>query len=660
MRIFSASLGFILILVGVSLYIPFPRKVLEPNSIVSLRILDRNGYLSREVLSDEEGRGRWISFQEISKNIISATLAAEDSRFYEHSGIDIRAISRAIIQNIQARRVISGGSTLTQQVIKNIYHFPRNWFWKIVEIWYALRLETSLSKDEIITQYLNRIPYGNQTFGVNAASRFYFDKPPSHLSLAEAAFLAGLPRGPSIYNPYRHFLRAQKRQREVLQRMLNKGMITQEEYKRAFKEPLNLVAPEIAFRAPHFCDFVLSKIPLKKRQNISLIRTTLDFQLQKDVEVLLKNYVKFLKKWDVTNAAALIMDNKEGEILSFVGSADFFNSSHSGQVDGVVSLRQPGSALKPFTYALALEQRMTPATLIADTEIHIQTKEIDYIPRNYDGKFHGLVRLREALACSYNVPAIKVLEKIGVEPLLQRLKRLGFKSLNKGADYYGLGLTLGDGEVTLLELTRAYSTLAGGGVFKKEKTLLEIKDNQKRTKTFPEFHSIHVFSPQVSYIITNILADRDARIPAFGENSCLSLPFSCAVKTGTSGNFRDNWTVGYTPYYTVGVWVGNFDGKPMQNVSGVSGAGPLFRDIMLLLERRDRERNLNFTIPEGLTEVYICPRSGMLVGSSCPGKIKEIFIKGTEPKEVCNLCPRTLLTNPGTLRETKAPYPPLK
>ncbi|MCD6471742.1 penicillin-binding protein 1C [Candidatus Aerophobetes bacterium] len=660
MRIFSASLGFILILLGVSLYIPFPRKVLEPASIVSLRILDRNGYLLREVLSDEEGRGRWISFQEISKNIISATLAAEDSRFYEHSGIDIRAISRAIIQNIRARRVISGGSTLSQQVIKNIYHFPRNWFWKIVEIWYAVRLETSLSKDEIITQYLNRIPYGNQTFGVNAASRFYFDKPPSHLSLAEAAFLAGLPRGPSIYNPYRHFLRAQKRQREVLQRMLNKGMITQEEYKRAFKEPLNLVAPEIAFRAPHFCDFVLSKIPSKKRQNISLIRTTLDFQLQKDVEAILKNYVKSLKKWDVTNAAALIMDNKRGEVLSFVGSADFFNSSHSGQVDGVVSLRQPGSALKPFTYALALEQRMTPATLIADVEIHIQTKEIDYVPRNYDGKFHGLVRLREALACSYNVPAIKVLEKIGVESLLHRLKELGFKSLNKRADYYGLGLTLGDGEVTLLELTRAYSTLARGGVFKKERTLLEIKDNQKRTKTFSEYHSIRVFSPQVSYIITNILADRDARIPAFGENSCLSLPFSCAVKTGTSGNFRDNWTIGYTPYYTVGVWVGNFDGKPMRNVSGVSGAGPLFRDIMLLLEKRDKGRNFNFTIPEGLTEVYICPQSGMLVSSSCPGKIKEIFIKGTEPKEVCNLCPRTLTTNPGTLRETKTPHPPLK
>jgi len=645
MRIFSASLGLILVLSGVSLYIPFPQKVIQPNSIVSLRIFDRDGNLLREVLSDEEGRSRWVSLQEISKNIIFATLAAEDSRFYEHSGIDIRAILRAIIQNIRARRVISGGSTLTQQVVKSIYHFPRNWFWKIIEIWYALRLEISLSKDEIITQYLNRIPYGNRTFGINAASWFYFDKPPSHLSLAEAAFLAGLPRGPSIYNPYRHFLRAQKRQREVLQRMLNKGTITQGEYRRAFKEPLNLVAPGIAFRAPHFCDFVLSKISSKERQNISSIRTTLDFQLQKDIEVLLKNYVKSLKKWEVTNAAVLIMDNKRGEILSFVGSADFFDSYHSGQVSGVTSLRQPGSALKPFTYALALEQGMTPATLISDTEIHIQTKGIDYVPRNYDGKFHGLVRLREALACSYNVSAIKVLEKIGIESLLRRLKKLGFESLDKGADYYGLGLTLGDGEVTLLELTRAYSTLARGGMFKKEEIFLEIKDIQGRVKSFPEPHPVPVFSPQISYIITNILADKDARIPAFGEGSCLSLPFPCAVKTGTSGNFRDNWAIGYTPHYTVGVWVGNFDGKPMRNVSGVSGAGPLFRDIMLLLEKRDKGRNFNFTIPEGLMEIYVCPRSGMLVHPSCPGKIKEIFVKGTEPKEVCNLCPRTLLTD---------------
>ena len=640
MKIFGVFLGSILMLLGVSLCIPFPQKALQPASIVSLRILDRNGNLLREVLSDKEGRSQWVSLQEISKDVISATLAAEDSRFYEHSGIDIRAILRAIIQNIEARKVISGGSTLTQQVVKNIYHFPRNWFWKIVEMWHALRLEISLSKDEIITQYLNRIPYGNQTFGINAASRFYFDKPPSHLSLAEAAFLAGLPRGPSIYNPHRHYPLAQKRQQEVLQRMLNKGMITQEEYRRAFKEPLNLVAPEISFRAPHFCDFVLSRISLKERENISSIRTTLDYQLQKDVEILLKNYVQSLKKWEVTNAAVLVMDNERSEVLCFVGSADFFDPYHSGQVSAVTSLRQPGSALKPFTYALALEQGMTPATLISDTEIHIRTKGIDYAPRNYDGKFHGLVRLREALACSYNVSAVKVLEEIGMESLLHRLKKLGFESLNKGADYYGFGLTLGSGEVTLLELARAYSTLARSGVFKKEEIFLEIKDIQGRTKSFLEPHSLPVFSPQISSLITNILADKDARIPAFGEGSCLSLPFPCAVKTGTSGNFRDNWTLGYTPYYTVGVWVGNFDGKPMRNVSGVSGAGPLFRDIMLLLEKREKRRNFNFTIPEGLIEVYVCPQSGMLVGSSCPGKIKEIFIKGTEPKEVCNSCSR--------------------
>lgn len=630
---------------GVSLFIPFPRTTLEPASVISLRILDRDGNLLREVLSDEEGRSRWVFLPNISQNVILATLAAEDSRFYEHPGIDIRAITRAVIQNIRARKAISGGSTLTQQVVKNIYRFPRNWFWKMVEIWYALRLEISRSKDEIITQYLNRIPYGNQTFGINAASWFYFDKPPAHLSLAEAAFLAGLPRGPSLYNPYRHEYRAKKRQREVLRRMLNKGMITREEYRRALIEPLNLVPPERSFRAPHFSDLVLSRISPRERQSISSIRTTLDFQLQKDVEVLVKNYVQSLKKWEVSNAAVLIMDNKRGEILSLVGSANFFDSDHSGQVSGAVSLRQPGSALKPFTYALALEQGMTPATLILDTEIRIRTKGMDYVPRNYDGKFHGPIRLREALACSYNVSAVKVLERIGMESLLHRLKKLGFESLDRGVDYYGLGLTLGGGEVTLLELTRAYSTLARSGVFKKEKIFLEIKDIQGKAKSFPEGSSVRVFSPQVSYIITHILADRDARIPAFGEGSVLSLPFPSAVKTGTSGNFRDNWAMGYTPHYTVGVWVGNFDGSPMRSVSGVSGAGPLFRDIMLLLEKREKRSNFGFTTPEGLVEVYVCPQSGMLVGSSCCGKIKEIFIKGTEPKEVCNFCPGTLLAN---------------
>jgi len=645
MKILTVFGGVILLLAGISLYIPFPGKVLEPASVVSLRILDRKGSLLREVLSDREGRSQWLSLKEISPNVILATLAAEDSRFYKHPGIDVRAILRAIFQGIRARKVISGASTLTQQVVKNIYHFPRNWFWKIVESWYALRLEISLSKDEIITQYLNRIPYGNQTFGINAASRLYFDKPPSHLSLAEAAFLAGLPRGPSFYNPYRHFLRAKKRQGEVLRRMLNREVIRQEEYKRALEEPLNLTSPQISFRAPHFCNFVLSKIPLKERQNISSILTTLDFELQKDVEILLKNCVQSLKKWGISNAAAVILDNKKGEILSFVGSANFFDSSHSGQVNGIISPRQPGSALKPFTYALALERGMTPATLILDTETRIYSNGIDYIPRNYDRKYHGLVRLREALACSYNVSAVKVLEIIGIESLLHRLKKLGFDSLNKGTDYYGLGLTLGDGEVTLLELTRAYSTLANLGLFKREKIFLEIKDIQGKTNFFPESHPIRVFSPQVSYIITDILRDSDARIPAFGEGSCLNLPFPCAVKTGTSGNFRDNWAIGYTPDYTVGVWVGNFDGKPMHNVSGVSGAGPLFRDIMLLLEKKGKMINSDFTIPPGLVEAYVCPRSGMLVGPSCPGKIKEIFVKGTEPKKICDSCSGIFLTD---------------
>ena len=638
MRILAIFLVIALLTLALSLYIPFPPVLLDPASLVSLRILDRNGYLLREVLSDEEGKGRWISLQDISPNVILATVAAEDGRFYEHWGIDIGAILRATFQNIQSRKIVSGASTLTQQVIKSIYHFPRNWFWKLAELWHSLRLEVSFSKDQIIAQYLNRIPYGNQTFGVNSASWLYFDKPPAHLSLAEAAFLAGLPRGPSIYNPYRFFSRAKQRQEEVLRRMVSKGLVTQEEYIRALEEPLRTIPPRVPFRAPHFSNFVLARIPVEERQGISTIRTTLDIELQEDIETLVKNCVESLEEWKVTNAAVLVMDNERGEILSFVGSADFFDSHHSGQVSGVTALRQPGSTLKPFTYTLALEEGMTPATLILDAEIRIRSNGILYVPRNYDGRFHGLVRMREALACSYNIPAIKVLERIGVESLLDRLKKLGFDSLSKGADYYGLGLTLGGGEVTLLELVRAYSTLARSGIFRRERIFLEIGDTKGNMIPLPEDKPLRFFSPQVSSVLTDILADSDARIPAFGEGSVLGLPFACAVKTGTSGNFRDNWVIGYTPDHTVGVWVGNFDGKAMQNVSGVSGAGPLFRDIMLLLEKKQKRRTSDFPVPDGLVEIYICPLSGMLLGPSCHGKIREIFVKGTEPDEICNLC----------------------
>jgi len=418
--------------------------------------------------------------------------------------------------------------------------------------------------------------------------------------------------------------------------MHNLGFIGKDKLERALEEELNLCSEKEKFRAPHFCDFILKDIPLKERRKFSLIQATLDYSIQKKIEHLVKFHIKSLETKGISNAAVVVLDNKTGNILSMVGSKDFFDSQHDGQVNGAVSLRQPGSTLKPFTYALALEKGMTAATILEDTEIQFITPEGIYRPQNYDRKYHGPIRIRSALACSYNVPAVSVLQTIGPDMLYRRLRRLHFESLKKSPSFYGIGLTLGNGEVTLLELVRAYSALARGGVFLEGKSILMLFDNdgnQVMPRTEPKPY--RVFSPHVTYIITHILADRDARIPSFGYNSPLNLPFPCASKTGTSKDFRDNWTVGYSPKYTVGVWVGNFDGKPMHNVSGITGCGPLFRDIMLLLGEKDSRKE--FEKPEKLIRLNICPLSGKLSTDPCPGYMEEIFVKGTEPQEFCSL-----------------------
>jgi penicillin-binding protein 1C len=317
-----------------------------------------------------------------------------------------------------------------------------------------------------------------------------------------------------------------------------------------------------------------------------------------------------------------------------VGSKEFFDDLHDGQVNGATSLRQPGSALKPFTYGLALEKGMTAAEILEDRDFYFPTPEGSYSPRNYDLKFHGKVRLRQALACSYNVPAVSLLESLGPDLLYQRLRKAGFESLTQSPAHYGVGLTLGNGEVTLLELSRAYSALARGGLYIEEKSILECFDSEeKEIPLQKEEKPVKIFSPEIAFIITDILSDKDARVPAFGYLSPLNLPFDCAAKTGTSADFRDNWTIGYTTKYTVGVWVGNFDAKSMHNISGVTGCGPLFKDIMLLLESGNPA--VKFNENRKLTKARICPLSGKLATEHCPGAIEDVFIPGTEPREYC-------------------------
>ncbi|MBD3378124.1 penicillin-binding protein 1C [candidate division KSB1 bacterium] len=603
----------------------------------SMRILDCHGQLLREVLSDKEGWGTWIDIQTLPPYVIDAFIAIEDKRFFYHPGIDILAILRAARQNVSQGRIVSGGSTITQQVVKRLYDPSNGYMGKLLEAWKALRLELWNDKRTILAHYMNRIPFGNQTYGIEAASRLYFDKPARHLSLSEATFLAGLPQAPSAYDPYRHLSRAQKRQTRVYKALQQNNFGDSETLHRARNITIAPVSPDTRFRAPHFCNWLLQS---RKRQPV--IKTSLDWGMQSHLESLVKSHIARLGNSNVSQAAVIVLDNRSGTIKSWIGSADFFSVQHAGQVDGCIALRQPGSALKPFTYALALEQDMTLATILPDVETHAWTRGGDFNVHNYDERFHGPVRLGTALACSYNVPAVRLLEKLGTDRLLTVLKQLGMTTLNKPESHYGLGLTLGNGEVTLLELTTAYMALARGGLYRVASIRSDPQPEQR------------IFSPVTAFLISHCLSDPALRAPAFGMGGPLQLPFDCAVKTGTSKDFRDNWTVGYTSAFTVGVWVGNFDGTPMHHVSGVSGAAPLFHDIMMVLHRK-KDPN-PFLAPSGVVSVAICPVSGQIPGPFCMNSRDEWFARQCQPADTCQIHQNFVLdTRNGLLATSHTP-----
>jgi penicillin-binding protein 1C len=620
---------------GLSFYLPIPSGRLDPKPVLSFRIEDRHGLLLREVLSAEGGRCRWIGLVEASPVLLKTVLAAEDSRYLIHGGVNPYAVLRSFVLNLRRGRTVSGASTITQQVVRNIYRYRRSIVSKILEAWLAVRLEHTLSKEAILVQYLNRISYGNGAFGIEAAARLYFDKPAADLSPSEAAFLTAIPKAPSIRNPYRNPAAVIAGQRTVLARMADLGWLGRAELERALGEPVRFFSAAEKFRAPHFCDFVLARLPEETKRTTTALRTTLDLALQEKVEILVRSHLDGLEKRGLTNAAAIVLDNATGEILAMAGSRDFFDGSAAGQVNGVIALRQPGSALKPLTYALALERGLTAATILEDIPTQFASIDGSFAPDNYDRRFHGPIRLRSALASSYNVPAAAVLEALGPDLLYRKLQDLSFTSLKKPPDYYGVGLTLGNGEVTLLELARAYSSLARGGRYLPERFLLGAVDAEGRaSEAPPPPRPRRVFSEEAAAVITDILADRDARVPTFGYLSALNLPFPAAAKTGTSKDYRDNWTLGYTPAVSVGVWAGNFYGSPMHNVSGMTGAGPLFRDILTLANGRSEEA---FRVPPSLVRIGICPVSGERPSDRCPSSIEEIFVRGREPRGTCRL-----------------------
>ncbi len=609
----------------------------------SVRVLDREGGVLAELRDGEGDEARWVAVRDAPR-VAAAVIAAEDRRFRQHLGVDPRRTARAAWDGLSAGRVVSGASTITQQLARIAIGAPRTPLAKAEVIAVALRIELALSKDEILEQYLNRAPFGARVRGVEAASRRFFDKPAGELSLGEAATLAALPQSPARLDPRREEGRARllRRRDVILGRMEASGLAAADEVARARAEPLALAPRFLGIGAPHFVRAVVAGgvdpcaqgAVSPASDGVVTIETTLDPALQAAAVEATRRAVAAVADRHATSASAVVLDNATGDVLAWVGSPGL-TDSHLGHNDGVLAKRQPGSALKPFVYQLAIERLgFSPATLLPDLELAFPAKDGVYRPRNYDGTFHGPVLLREALGNSYNVPAVWTAQRLGAGLIVRRLRELGMCSVDAPAERYGLALALGDAEVSLVELATAYMTLARGGEAIRPRALRRTVRWDGAVDEPASSPPRRVLQPAATRLILDVLADPGARVASFGERSVLALPFPFAAKTGTSKGFRDNVAVGATPDVTVAVWVGNMDGTPMRDVSGVTGAGPLLRAIALAAAR---DGSRDFAEVEGVAEVEVCPLSGALRGPHCPHARRERVLARGVPRATCDV-----------------------
>jgi len=638
------------------------------------RILDRNGNLLYEILDPNAGRRSYVTLDDISPYVLAATIATEDKFFYIHPGFSPISIVRAFWQNLSAGETVSGASTITQQLAKSLFltsdeRSQGTYSRKVKEALLAAELTRLYSKDEIIELYLNEIYYGNLSYGIEAASQTYFGISAAHLTLSQASFLAGLPQLPGIYDIYTNREATIQRHQYVLllmyQTSQEQGCIQVSNNPQAICiepgeaagaaqeiENLDFNPPFREMRYPHWVNYVRSLLesmydPQTIYRSGFTVYTTLDPELQNSAEQIVRDQIKTLSDLNVTNGALVTIKPSTGEILTMVGSADFNNELIDGQVNMAVSPRQPGSSIKPLTYIAAFEKGWTPSTLIWDVYSEFPPSgdpndpSPPYIPVNYDGTYHGPVTVRSALANSYNIPAVKALQFVRinddpdtseVDGLLAITKRLGITSLNRND--YGLSLALGGSEVSLLEMTGAYSILANGGRSTSPVAITRIVDYQGNLvyeHTPPSGEQL--IRAEHAYLITSILSDNQARSPAFGSDSILNLPFAAAVKTGTTNDFRDNWTIGYTPDLVVGTWVGNANYTPMQGTTGLTGAAPIWSYFMTsTIQDITRNNPSPFVKPNGIVDQVICSISGTEPSQWCPTHRYEIFASDQLPR----------------------------
>jgi membrane peptidoglycan carboxypeptidase len=653
------------------------------------RIVDRNGALLYEIIDQSEGDRQWVKLPQISRALTCATVAIEDKTFWENSGFDLRGIARAVVATLRGGSQ-QGGSGITQQVVKNVVLPPeeragpkRTSAVKIKEVLLSNRISTDYSKEQVLEWYLNTNFYGNLAYGIEAAAQTYFGKSAAELDLAEAAMLAPIPQSPKK-NPFTDPVAAKDRQELVLDLMIERTRfgvrdcdVTPEKAAAAKRQPLKLASKSERFgiRAPHFSIYardraidlladqlgvgVEAATELVNRGGL-LITTTLDLQIDEEVRRIANEQIAKLQADDkkANNASVVVIDQNTGEIVSMIGSVDFYDRNIDGEFNVATGLRQPGSSFKPITYLELLRQGGSPATFFWDVRKTFDTgTDTPYAPENYDRKYHGPVRLRDALARSYNIPAVEALERAGIGNVIRLAHRLGITDLDRGLQYYGLALTLGGGEVKLLDMTYAYATMANGATMigmprpkdlKKAgfrdldpAVIRSIADSQgKLLYQYVPARNPNLLGPnsaQLAYMLADVMSDEQARMAAFGANSVLKLDNDrpAAVKTGTTNDYKDNWTLGWTPDFTVGVWVGNTDNSSMsRGVTGLTGAAPIWKNVMEYLHRAREIRE--FVRPDDILDASVCQVDGLIANDACPSR-SEMFLPGTVPERTSTL-----------------------
>jgi 1A family penicillin-binding protein len=642
--------------------LPSPYELSSRNQEVSTKIYDRNGILLYKIYKNENRS--IVPLDKIPLQVRLATIASEDSEFYDHPGFSLKGIVRAIIKDIKNGQ-LNGGSTITQQLVKNALLSPEKTLTrKIREIVLAIRVEATFPKDQILEMYLNEVSYGGVAYGIQEASQVYFGKDVDKLDLTEAALLAGLPKSPTKYSPFGSNPElAVSRQKEVLSLMQSNGYITQEQEDEAEKQKLSFAPNKTDIKAPHFVMFVRQALVDKYGEEVVEkggleVVTTLDYEIQKMAEETLKNEIDKLSRLRVGNGALLVTNPQTGEILAMVGSKNYFDTAADGNVNVTTSLRQPGSSIKVVNYAYALSHGFTPAYILDDSPVTFSVPgTTPYTPKDYDGNFRGKITLRSALAESRNIPAVKVLASYGVEKMIEMGRAMGITTW-KNPSNYGLSLTLGGGEVKLIDMVSVYGVVANygkrlnivsvtkvsdykGNVLEQDGCLASekiepVKEVQAAGNSRGKCQGEEVVDPRVAFLLTDILRDNSARAPSFGSNSSLVIPQhpEVAAKTGTSNDLKDNYTIGFNQKYLVAVWVGNNDGSSMSRIaSGITGAAPIFNSVMRHL--LSGQVSNNWDPPGGLKRLSICAQAGTLACEGCNTQY-EWFLEENTPKRACN------------------------